>query len=245
MHLFYTPEISSHIYTLEEQESKHCIRVLRLKKGDVVHLTDGKGNLFESRIIQDNPKKCIVEVTDVRKEVGKRDFSLHIAIAPTKNIARTEWFVEKATEIGIEEITPVICHHSERKIVKTERLNKVITAAVKQSLKAYHPMLNETVKFKEFVKRGFKGQKFIAYISDKYNETLSGLYKPGSDAVILIGPEGDFSEKEVEMAIDNGFKPITLGKSRLRTETAALVACHSIELLNAQRITHNFLTHNA
>ena len=232
MYLFYTPEISSHIYTLEEQESKHCIRVLRLKKGDTVHLTDGKGNMFESRIIQDNPKKCIVEVTDVRKEVGKRDFHLHIAVAPTKNIARTEWFAEKATEIGIEEITTVICDHSERKVVKTGRLNNVITAAVKQSLKAYHPKLNNTVKFKDFIKEEFNGQKFIAYISEKYNDTLKELYTPGSDVTILIGPEGDFSEREVEMAIENGFKPISLGESRLRTETAALVACHSIEMLN-------------
>ena len=233
MHLFYTPDISSHIYTLEEQESKHCIRVLRLQKGDIIHLTDGKGTMFESRIIQDNPKKCIVEVTDVKKETGKRDFNLHIAVAPTKNIARTEWFLEKATEIGIEEITPVICDHSERKIVKTDRLNKVITAAMKQSLKAYHPKLNETVRFKDFVKNSFEGEKFIAYISDKYNETLKDLYTPGSDITILIGPEGDFSEREVVQAIENGFKPISLGKSRLRTETAALVACHSIEMLNS------------
>ncbi len=233
MHLFYTPEISSHIYTLEEQESKHCIRVLRLKMGDVIHLTDGRGTLFESRIIQDNPKRCIVEVTDVRKEVGKRDFNLHIAVAPTKNIARLEWFLEKATEIGIEEITPIICDHSERKVVKTERLNKVVTSAVKQSLKAYHPKLNETVKFKDFIKSDFSGQKFIAYISEKYNDTLKDLYVPGSDAIVLIGPEGDFSERELEQAIENGFKPISLGKSRLRTETAALVACHSVEMLNS------------
>ena len=233
MHLFYTPEISSHIYTLEEQESKHCIRVLRLTKGDIIHLTDGKGNLFESKIIQDNPKKCIVEVTDVQKDVGKRDFKLHIAVAPTKNIARTEWFAEKATEIGIEEITPVICDHSERKIVKTERLNKVITAAMKQSLKACHPKLNETVRFKDFIGSNPEGQRFIAYISDKYNETLKDLYTPGSDVTILIGPEGDFSQREVELAIESGFKPISLGKSRLRTETAALVACHSVEILNS------------
>ena len=232
MHLFYTPEISSHIYTLEEQESKHCIRVLRLKMGDVIHLTDGRGTLFESRIIQDNPKRCIVEVTDVRKEVGKRNFSLHIAVAPTKNIARLEWFLEKATEIGIEEITPVICDHSERKIVKTERLNKVITSAVKQSLKAYHPKLNETVKIKDFIKNDFSGQKFIAYISEKYNDTLKELYVPGSDVLVFIGPEGDFSVKEVEQAIKSGFQPISLGKSRLRTETAALVACHSLDMLN-------------
>ncbi len=232
MHLFYTPDISSHIYTLDEQESKHCIKVLRLSKDDVIHLTDGKGNLFESRIIQDNPKKCIVEVTDVKKEVGKRNFVLHLAVAPTKNIARFEWFLEKATEIGIDEITPVICDHSERKIVKPERLNKVITAAVKQSLKAYHPKLNETVRFKDFVGSDFKGQKFIAYISEEFNKSLKDLYIPGSDVVIMIGPEGDFSDKEVKSAMKNGFKPISLGKSRLRTETAALVACHSVELLN-------------
>ncbi len=200
--------------------------------GDVIHLTDGRGTLFESRIIQDNPKRCIVEVTDVRKEIGKRNFSLHIAVAPTKNIARLEWFLEKATEIGIEEITPVICDHSERKIVKTERLNKVITSAVKQSLKAYHPKLNETVKFKDFIKNDFSGQKFIAYISEKYNDTLKELYVPGSDVLVFIGPEGDFSVKEVEQAIKSGFQPISLGKSRLRTETAALVACHSLDMLN-------------
>ena len=232
MYLFYSPDISSDKYVLPEPESKHCIKVLRLKTGDTIHLTNGMGNLYETRIIDDNIKKCTLEIIWVQKEMGKRNYKIHIAVAPTKNISRFEWFLEKATEIGIDEITPVICEHSERKVIKTERLNKVITSAMKQSLKTYHPKLNKAIKYKDFIKNNFKGNKFIAYCTDEYRDTLQDIYQKETDALILIGPEGDFSEEEVNKAINTGYTPVSLGESRLRTETAALVACFTVNLLN-------------
>lgn len=230
MHLFYSPDIKSNQYTLPEEESKHCIKVLRLKKGDIIHLSDGIGNLFETVIAEDHPKRCLLEVINVLNEYGKKDFKVHMAVAPTKNINRFEWFLEKATEIGVDEITPLICEHSERKIIKPERLKKVITAAMKQSLKAYHPVLNETIIFKKLIKQYKNG--YIAYCSDEFRDHLKSVYQKGEDALILIGPEGDFSTQEVEMAIEAGFKPVSLGSSRLRTETAAIAACHIINLRN-------------
>ena len=232
MYLFYNPDISSDKYILPEPESKHCIKVLRLKTGDTIHLTDGMGKLCETRIIDDNIKKCTLEIIRVQKEVGKRNYKIHIAVAPTKNISRFEWFLEKATEIGIDEITPVICEHSERKLIKTERLNKVITSAMKQSLKTYYPKLNKAIKYKDFIKNDFKGNKFIAYCTDEYRNTLKNIYQKGTDALILIGPEGDFSEEEIKKAINTGYTPVSLGESRLRTETAALVACFTVNLMN-------------
>lgn len=231
MQLFYCPDLQGNSHTLSEEESKHIIRVLRLKNGDYIHLTDGKGGLFKVELINDHTKRCTVNIVESKSEYGKRDFNSHMAVAPTKNISRYEWYLEKATEIGIDEITPLICEHSERKEVKIQRLEKVIVASVKQSLKAYVPKLNETLRFKDFIKQDFKGQKFIAYCEGE-SKHLKELYNPMSDALILIGSEGDFSPKEVKLALDNDFKIISLGKSRLRTETAAIAACHTINLLN-------------
>ncbi len=232
MHLFYTPDINEKIYSLNEEESKHCMRVLRLQKDDKINLIDGKGGLYTARIIDTNPKKCILEVLDYKQEYGKRDFYLHIAIAPTKNISRFEWFLEKATEIGIDEITPLLCEHSERKIIKPNRLNKVITAAVKQSLKAYHPKLNVLTKFSDFISANNKGEKYIAHCEENEKRNLKDICKSKTDIVILIGPEGDFSPKEIKQAQENNFTEISLGNSRLRTETAGIVACHTINIIN-------------
>jgi len=232
VYFFYSPDISGNLHSLNKEESSHAVRVLRLKKGDTVHLTDGRGGLYRAEITENNHKKCAVKVIDVQKEYGKRDFYLHIAITPTKNISRFEWFLEKAVEIGIDEITPVICEHSERKVLKTDRLSKILIAAMKQSLEAYLPKLNEAINYADFVRLGFDGQKFIAHYSEKVKESLQKEYKPGNNALILIGPEGDFSQNELELAVKNGYQPVGLGKSRLRTETAALVACHTINLLN-------------
>jgi len=232
MKLFYTPDIKSNTYTLGENESKHCIKVLRLKINDKIYLTDGNGNLFTTKIIDDNPKKCSVKIIETKKDYNKHNYFLHIAIAPTKNIERFEWFLEKATEIGINEITPILTENSERKIIKPERLIKKITSAVKQSLKTYHPKLNELTKFDDFIKNNKTAQKYIAHC---YNDKLSHLkdiYKQNSDTVILIGPEGDFSLNEIKTATENNFTEITLGKSRLRTETAGIVACNLINFLN-------------
>jgi 16S rRNA (uracil1498-N3)-methyltransferase len=241
MHLFYTPDITSNTYTLNEEESKHGIRVLRLKIGDKVILIDGVGGWYEAIIKDDNPKNCTVNIVETKKEFGKRNLHLHIAIAPTKNMDRLEWFTEKATEIGIDEITTIDCQNIKRTIVKTERLNKVAISAIKQSLKTYLPKINELMDFKKLIASSlnFDGQKFIAHcyqsLSEKGEENkshLKNLYKKGSNAFILIGPEGDFSIEEVKLAMSHGFKEISLGSSRLRTETAAMVACATINILN-------------
>lgn len=234
MHLFYTPDIApSHPqYFLNEEESKHAVRVLRLEIGSEVQLIDGKGGLYTAQIKDAHPKRTILQITNVVTGYGKRNHYLHIAIAPTKNLDRLEWFLEKATEIGIDEISLIICQRSERKEAKTERLNKIITAAIKQSLKAYHPILNEPVALNKFLSQPFDGQKFIAHCEDSGKTSLSAELNTQSKYLILIGPEGDFSPAEIDSALHNGYKAITLGESRLRTETAALEACFEVNFLN-------------
>lgn len=232
MHIFYTPELSGNTYTLDETESKHCIRVLRLEKGDEITLVDGRGGLFTAEIEDPNPKRCVVKVIQEQLDFGKRIFHVHVAIAPTKNIERIEWFLEKATEIGIDRVTPLLCRYSERKEIKNERLEKVMVSAMKQSLKAYLPQLDELTKFNEFIRLPFSGQKFIAHCEEQHRELLKNTIKHGENYLILIGPEGDFSAEEIRMAIDAGFVPVSLGDSRLRTETAGVVACHTFNLLN-------------
>jgi 16S rRNA (uracil1498-N3)-methyltransferase len=237
MHLFYTPDINAgqELYTLSEEESKHCVRVLRMVEGDQIRLIDGKGIFYNAVIADANPKRCTVSIHSIQADEGKRSYYVHIAVAPTKNTDRLEWFLEKSTEIGIDEISPIECEHSERAVVKTDRLNRVITAAMKQSIKAFHPQLNELRNFKELIaqSRSFEGNKYIAHCRpDEKKQPLKQAYQKGKDVLILIGPEGDFSIDEVKLAVENGFAPISLGTSRLRTETAALVACHTISLLN-------------
>lgn len=232
MHLFYTPDISIPVYTLSEEESKHAIRVLRLQKGDEVLLVDGRGGKYTAEITDANPKRTTLKISQTEQEFGKRNHFLHLALAPTKNIERLEWFLEKATEMGIDEITPIICDRSERKEVKPERLTKVITAAVKQSLKAYHPQLNEPISFKKLIQQGFEGTPMIAHCMDGEKALIAQTIAPGGRYLIAIGPEGDFSPQEVQLAQEAGFRAISLGTARLRTETAALAACFEINLLN-------------
>lgn len=232
MNIFYTPNVTSGTYTLSEEESKHCIRVLRLSEGSIIQLIDGNGGFYQAEIITANPKKCSVKIIETIKNLGQQNFYLHMAVAPTKNIERFEWFLEKATEIGIHEITPIECEHSERSSVKTERLNKIIVSAMKQSIKAYLPKLNELIPYKNFITKKFNGKKMIAHCHEGKKELLKNIYHPQTNVLILIGPEGDFSPKEIVIAIENGFTEISLGKSRLRTETAALTACHTINLIN-------------
>jgi 16S rRNA (uracil1498-N3)-methyltransferase len=234
MNLFFAPDIKEGFYQLPEEESKHIVRVLRMKTGDSIFLTDGLGNMVEASIIDPGSKKCIVKTIKIIKEYQKRPFHLHIAIAPTKNIERFEWFLEKSTEIGIDIITPLICSHSERTRVKADRLQKVMIAAMKQSLKAYLPHLDESVEFIRFIQKEYEGDKFIAYCGEISSLQLIKSYRKGAKALILIGPEGDFSHEEVELAKKQGFVPISLGKSRLRTETAGIVACHTINLVNSE-----------
>jgi 16S rRNA (uracil1498-N3)-methyltransferase len=234
MQLFYTPDINpSHPhYLLNEEESKHCVRVLRLENGAEVQLIDGRGGLYVARIQDAHPKRTVLQIVSVINEFGKRNHYLHIAIAPTKNIERIEWFLEKATEIGIDEITPIICQRSERKEVKTERLNKIITSAIKQSLKAYHPILNEALSYPQFLHKSFTGQKFIAHCEPGEKIAIQSDLKRNGSYLILIGPEGDFTTPEIELALERDYKGITLGESRLRTETAALEACFEVNFLN-------------
>lgn len=223
MHVFYTPDIQTHP-ELPEEEAQHCIRVLRLNAGDEITLTDGKGNFYRAEITAATNKRCLVKVIETIPQDPLWQGHLHIAMAPTKNMDRNEWFAEKATEVGIDELTFLNCRFSERRVIKTERIEKILISAIKQSLKARLPKLNEMVDFDKFIAQDFSGQKFIAHCYEGEKPLLKEVAKPGEDTLILIGPEGDFSEEEVAKAISKGFKPISLGKSRLRTETAALVA---------------------
>ncbi|MFV0417894.1 MAG: 16S rRNA (uracil(1498)-N(3))-methyltransferase [Dysgonomonas sp.] len=229
--IFFAPDILSNP-ELPFEEGQHCIKVLRKKEGDEIFLTDGKGYFYDAAIIQANPKHCIVNIINTIQQPKGWSFNLQIAFAPTKNIDRIEWFAEKATEIGIDRFSPILCQHSERKEIKAQRVEKILISAMKQSQKALLPQRDDMVSFSEFIRQEFDGQKFIAHCYSQEKFLLKDVYQKGENALILIGPEGDFSEKEVEEALCNGFKPITLGESRLRTETAALVACHTMHLLN-------------
>lgn len=229
--IFYTPDILSST-ELPSEEAQHCVKVLRMKEGDEIFLTDGKGHFFDASILQAHTKHCLVNILNTIEYVKPWNFNLHIAFAPTKNMDRIEWFAEKATEIGIDHLSTVLCQHSERKEIKLPRVEKILISAMKQSQKAFLPELDEITTFSKFIKQDFDGRKFIAHCYDGQKMELKDTYRKGENALIMIGPEGDFSEKEVEEAIAAGFEPISLGNSRLRTETAALVACHTIHVLN-------------
>lgn len=232
MQVFYTPDIAVNA-ELPEEEAGHCVRVLRLSEGDEIRLTDGKGFFYRAVIRRAHPKHCEVELLESWQQPALWPFRLHIAVAPTKNMDRMEWFAEKATEIGIDEITCLNCRFSERREIKTARLEKILVSAMKQSLKATLPRLTGMTDFKTFVARPFDGRKFIAHCEEGEKASLKSSYRPGENALILIGPEGDFSPEEIAWALASGFEPISLGESRLRTETAALAACHTIHVLNA------------
>ena len=235
MQLFYAPQITLPEYTLAEEESKHAIKVLRLSVGDTLHITDGRGTLHLCQVVSDSAKHCTVRVLESQHEFEKRNYTLTMAVAPTKNIDRYEWFLEKATEIGVDNFVALESEHSERRIIKPERELKVITAAVKQSLKAYHPTIEDMTDFKKFVTRDFDGRKFIAHCGEaiKGKSYLASTLAAGENAVILIGPEGDFSPEEVRLAVENGFEEITLGTQRFRTETAAVMAVAMVAIKNS------------
>lgn len=229
---FYAPDFQNN-RTLPEAESGHCVRVLRHSVGDTIHVVDGKGTRYEAVIVDDYPKHVtcdILSTQSVPNHWGKR---IVLAVAPTKNIDRMEWLFEKATEIGIDEIIPLHCEHSERKIFKTDRLDKILVSAMKQSLKGIKPVLREMTSFNSLLKEEFKGQKFIAYCADDVERhNFACEIRPGDDVLILIGPEGDFSPSEARSAIEKGFIPVSFGESRLRTETAALFAVQTIHIIN-------------
>jgi 16S rRNA (uracil1498-N3)-methyltransferase len=233
MQIFYAPDIKGDDYTLDEQESKHVIRVLRMVKGAGVKLIDGKGNLYEGIIADPDQKKCTITITGIIKDFEKREYRLHIAISPLKNPERFEWFIEKSVEIGVDEITPLICRNTEKPGIKNERVNNIIISAMKQSLKASKPVLNNTRLFNDFINRDFIGSRMIAHCNDSFKRSkVSDIYSKNENAVILIGPEGDFSEEEIKAATGKDFRSVHLGLSRLRTETAGVAACHSIYFIN-------------
>ena len=231
MHVFYTPDIAV-TCEMPEEEAAHCLRVLRLGVGDEVMLTDGKGCFYKAAISAATGKRCQVKVTETIEQEPLWNGHLHLAMAPTKNMDRIEWLAEKATEIGFDELSFLNCRYSERKVIKTERVEKIVVSAVKQSLKARKPVVNEMMDFARFVKQDFAGQKFIAHCNEGEKLLLKEILVPGEDALVLIGPEGDFSPEEVKLTESLGFRSISLGKSRLRTETAALVSVHIMNLFN-------------
>ncbi|WP_394775381.1 16S rRNA (uracil(1498)-N(3))-methyltransferase [Flavobacterium sp.] len=233
MQLFYNPDIdeTTETFSFDKEESRHIIKVLRKKDSDILHVTNGLGLLFETEITLASDNKCIVKVLSITK-ADKPKFRLHLAVAPTKMNDRFEWFLEKATEIGIQEITPIICDRSERKVINLERFEKIILSAMKQSNETYLPKLNEAISFKEFVKQKNEGLQLIAHCEETDKKSLKDILKPNESVTMLIGPEGDFSEKEIALALENNYQPVTLGNTRLRTETAAIVACHSVVFLN-------------
>lgn len=232
MNLFYAPDLSGDFCTLGVEESNHCVRVLRLGVGDGVELVDGCGTLCRGVIERADAKACGVRITERRTEYGKRPYRLHIAIAPTKNIDRMAWMLEKCTEMGVDEVTMLRAAHSERTEVKMERMEKVVVAAMKQSQKAYLPQLNPMTTFSGFMRDRREQYRFIAHCREGEKVRLDEVYRGGGEVVALIGPEGDFSEEEVRLALAGGFRAITLGQSRLRTETAGIVVCHSIQFIN-------------
>lgn len=234
MHIFYTPDITGDYCTLQEEESKHCVRVLRLVHGDGVILIDGRGGYYEAEIDEANPKHCTISICKKIENFGQRNYHIHIALAPTKNIDRTEWFIEKSVEMGIDEITPLICSRSERTSVNTDRLEKIIISAMKQSIKVYRPTLNPPTKFADFVKADRIGHKLIAHCIDSDKQSLKSQIDSELNYTVLIGPEGDFSPDEVEFAMQNNYRCVHLGPYRLRTETAGIVACHTINLMKQE-----------
>mgnify|MGYP003611735533 FL=1 len=233
MQLFYNPDIdeTTETFSFDKEESRHIIKVLRKKDSDILHVTNGLGLLFETEITLASDNKCIVEVLSIKKSPEPK-FRLHLAVAPTKMNDRFEWFLEKATEIGIQEITPVFCDRSERKVVNLERFEKIILSAMKQSNETYLPKLNEAISFKEFIKQKNEGLQLIAHCEEADKKSLKEVLKPNENITILIGPEGDFSDKEIALALENNYQPVMLGNTRLRTETAAVVACHSVVFFN-------------
>jgi 16S rRNA (uracil1498-N3)-methyltransferase len=233
MQLFYNPTIdeTTESFSFDKEESKHIIKVLRKKDTDVLFVTNGLGLLLKTEITLASDNKCTVQILSIEKTEPSK-FQLHLAVAPTKMNDRYEWFLEKATEIGIHEITPIICDRSERKVVNRERFEKILLTAMKQSNVLFLPKLNEAITFKEFIKHKNNGLQLIAHCEETDKKTLKSVLKTNENITMLIGPEGDFSEKEIALALENNYTPVSLGNTRLRTETAAIVACHSVVFMN-------------
>lgn len=233
MQLFFTTQIEGGLAYLPEEEARHCFQVLRYREGQQLTFTDGQGHFYEGKIVEASKKACVIGIDKKTAAPKSWNFGLHIAIAPTKNIARTEWFIEKATEMGIDQISLILTKHSERRKVRIDRLEKRLLSAMKQSLKAYKPSLSpDLIPFKDFIDTTNAPHQLMAYLGEGVKGSIRENYTPSENVCIMIGPEGGFSAAEAQAAQQKGFTAISLGKSRLRTETAGLVACHTIHLLN-------------
>lgn len=229
MNLFYSNQIIGSIALLDQGESHHCVKVLRMRKGDQIHFIDGNGGYYQGKLIDDHPLRCEISIQEIQKNFEKRSYYLHLAIAPTKNHDRFEWFVEKATEIGVDKLTPLLCDHSERKNIRLDRIQKVVLSAVKQSKKAWIPMIEPLIRFEDFIHGNHPStDNYIAHCAESEKKSLLHTGSMRSSYLVLIGPEGDFSEREIEFAKESGFIPVSIGKSRLRTETAGMVIAQII-----------------
>jgi 16S rRNA (uracil1498-N3)-methyltransferase len=232
MNIFYEQNIKETL-RLNEEESRHALKVLRLSPGDFLYVVDGKGGFYKCQIKTPHDKKCEVKIIEETQNFGLRDYYIHLIIAPTKNLDRMEWMIEKCVEIGINEISFIQTRYSERKEIKTIRIEKIAVGAMKQSLKAFLPKINEMISWKDFLKKEYSGsQNMIAHLEKGDRKLMQQIAQPKSKYTILIGPEGDFSPEEINQALEKGFIPVTLGESRLRTETAGLVACHVLNIVN-------------
>ena len=230
MSFFFQPKVQQGVLELDREESRHCVKVLRKQKGDRIKITDGKGYFYEASVSKADPKACGFEVIN-QEYVEPDPFHIHVALAPTKNLDRTEWFVEKAVEIGVHKISFILCDNSERKVLKTERLIRKAVSAMKQAQRSRLPQMHELISFQKLVQRQNAGYQLVAYLDDEPSKTLVEAVEPESDYLVLIGPEGDFSNAEIELARQQGFTTISLGNSRLRTETAGIAACHTLQLI--------------
>lgn len=235
MNIFYEPNIKQTL-CLNEDESRHAVKVLRFAAGDLLTVVDGKGGMYKCQIKTPNDKKCEIKIVEETQNYGLRDYYIHLIIAPTKNLDRIEWMVEKCVEIGINEISFIQTRYSERKEIKTIRIEKIAVGAMKQSLKAFLPKINEMISWKEFLKKDYsETQNMIAHLEEGDRKLIQQIAQPKGKYAVLIGPEGDFSPDEINQAFEKGFVPVTLGESRLRTETAGLVACHTLSFINERK----------
>jgi 16S rRNA (uracil1498-N3)-methyltransferase len=234
MTLFYNPDISEETpFSLSPEESKHCAKVLRKNIGDTVQVTDGKGFLFKGILMEVHPASCVVMPSERQPGTDNKSYGLHLAVSPLRTPARWEWMLEKATEAGVQEITPTLCHRTERYQYKPERWNKIVVAAMKQSLRSNLPVIHPPTPFEQVIRENRLQQSFIAWCNDAHKRImLQEMLDPGVDALIMVGPEGDFTHQEVEMALNNNCIPVTLGNERLRSETAALAACFTFKITN-------------
>lgn len=232
MHIFYCENINQETIFLDETESKHAAQVLRLRNNDAVAVIDGKGKFCNATIINSNSKKCELKIENCKADFQKRSYHLHIAIAPTKQMERFEWFIEKAVELGVDEITPLICHDSVRTHLRMDRLQKVILSAVKQSVQAYIPQINEAVALDKFIAKTTGSLKLMAHCAGSNKKSIQEIVSENQNTMILIGPEGDFTSNEISLALQHNFTPVSLGKSRLRTETAGVYACSVMRSIN-------------